>query len=191
MRLSFALSAFARSSWPETKLPEVAMFGRSNAGKSSLINALAREQVARVSKEPGRTRTLNFYQGEGFLLVDLPGYGYAHMSHTDARRQATLLEDYLRERQQLAGVIQLVDIRHAPSVQDREWHARLKASGVPFLLLMGKADEVSRGQWRAREKEIVSVLESDATAAPWSARSREGVAVVEAFVQGVCTKGTA
>lgn len=182
MHLTFLKSAVAESGWPDAGLPEVGFFGRSNAGKSSLINAIGRVRVARVSREPGRTRTLNFYVGDGVMLVDLPGYGYARMSQADAQRQAEILQLYIGRRTPLAGVVQLVDIRHAPSALDIEWHARLRESGVPFLLLLGKADQVSRGASASRRREILDMLSSDVTAAAFSARSGEGVQAVLTFL---------
>lgn len=185
MRLRFLQSAFAENSWPAPVLPEVALYGRSNGGKSSLVNALAHAKVARVSHDPGRTRTLNFYAGEGVLMVDMPGYGYAHMSKAAALRQAELLGHYLGRREALAGVVQIVDIRHAPSPLDALWHRRLQERGLPLLLLLGKADAVSRGHWPARRRAILEALGSGAQTAFWSARSGEGLAALEAFLQEV------
>ena len=185
MRLRFLQSAMAFESWPVTGMPEVALFGRSNAGKSSLINALAQARVARISRDPGRTRTLNFYAGDGIVLVDLPGYGYARMSKEQQRRQTLLLERYAERREALAGAMQLVDIRHRPSDLDVAWHKLLRRRGDPLLLLLGKADQVGRGSWRSREREIVETLGSDAPVVFWSARSLEGKQAIEAFLDGI------
>ncbi len=182
MRLRFLQSAMAFESWPVTGMREVALFGRSNAGKSSLINALAGAKVARTSRDPGRTRTLNFYAGDGVLLVDLPGYGYAHMSKEQQRRQTALLERYAQRREALCAAVQLVDIRHRPSELDIVWHELLKRRGDPLLLLLGKADQVGRGSWRSREKEIVETLGSDAPVVFWSARTLEGRQAIESFI---------
>jgi len=185
MRLRFLQSAMAFESWPVTGFAEVALFGRSNAGKSSLINAIAGEKVARTSRDPGRTRTLNFYAGDGIMIVDLPGYGYAKMSKEQQARQTRLLERYIERREALCGAVQLVDIRHRPSVLDIAWHEALRRRGDPMLLLLGKADQIGRGSWRSREREIVEVLGSDVPVAFWSARTLEGRQAVEAFLEGV------
>ena len=185
MRLSFLQSAMAFESWPVTGMPEVALFGRSNAGKSSLINALAQAKVARISRDPGRTRTLNFYAGDGIVLVDLPGYGYAHMSKEQQKRQTALLERYAERRDALSGAVQLVDIRHRPSELDIAWHELLRRRGEPLLLLLGKADQIGRGSWRSREREIVEALGTDAPVVFWSARSLEGKQALETFLDGI------
>ena len=188
MRLRFLQSAMAFESWPVTGMPEVALFGRSNAGKSSLINALAQARVARISRDPGRTRTLNFYAGDGIVLVDLPGYGYARMSKEQQRRQTALLERYVQRREALVAAVQLVDIRHRPSELDIAWHEILRRRGGPLLLLLGKADQVGRGSWRSREREIVETLGSDAPVVFWSARTLEGRQAVERFLEGIRTR---
>lgn len=185
MRLRFLQSAMAFESWPVTGMPEVALFGRSNAGKSSLINALAQARVARISREPGRTRTLNFYAGEGIVLVDLPGYGYSHMSKEQQRRQTAVLERYAERRAALCGAVQLVDIRHRPSELDILWHDFLLRRGEPLLLLLGKSDQVGRGSWRSREREIVETLGTDAPVVFWSARTLEGKRALETFLDEI------
>ncbi len=188
MRLRFLQSAMAFESWPVTGMPEVALFGRSNAGKSSLINGLAGAKVARISRDPGRTRTLNFYAGDGIVLVDLPGYGYARMSKEQQRRQTALLERYARRREGLCAAVQLVDIRHRPSELDIGWHELLAARGDPLLLLLGKADQIGRGSWRSREKEIIQTLGTDAPVVFWSARTLDGRQAIEAFLAGIRDK---
>ena len=190
MRLRFLQSAMAFESWPVTGMPEVALFGRSNAGKSSLINALAGQKVARTSRDPGRTRTLNFYAGDGIVLVDLPGYGYARMSKEQQRRQTALLERYAQRREALCAAVQLVDIRHRPSDLDIAWHELLRGRGEPLLLLLGKADQIGRGSWRSREKEIVETLGSDAPVVFWSARSLDGRQAIEAFLADIRAKAS-
>lgn len=135
----------------------MALVGRSNVGKSSLINALlGRRALARTSRTPGKTRTLNVFDVDGrFYLVDLPGYGYARVSLTERRQLQQLLQRYLAERPRLAGVVWLLDIRHPPSRDDLAMGEQLAARGVPVLAALTKADKISR----ARRGEHVAVLQ--------------------------------
>ncbi len=145
---AFLLSAGRPDQFPRIAWPEIAFAGRSNVGKSSMINRLlSRRNLARTSHTPGRTRTVNFYQvNEQFLFVDLPGYGYAKVSRALKDAWWGLVEGYLSQRVQLRGVIHIVDARHAPTAQDRELQAFLGAAGVPSLVVLTKADKVPRGQ---------------------------------------------
>lgn len=129
-------------------LPEIAVVGRSNVGKSSLLNLLVgRRALARTSRTPGKTRALNVYRwGDRCYLVDVPGYGWARAGRRERAAWRRLLERYLAERPTLAGVIWLLDIRRDPSPGDREIGARLAARGVPTLVVLTKADEVGRGR---------------------------------------------
>jgi GTP-binding protein len=132
---------------PADGLPEIAIVGRSNVGKSSLINKLAnRKGLAKSSSTPGKTRTINYYKmNRQWYLVDLPGYGYARVSKTERARWGKLIEQYLLKRQTLRGVILLVDIRHAPSENDvlmKEW---LSHNQIPHLVVATKSDKISRG----------------------------------------------
>src|SRR5574341_2518312 len=142
----FLVSAGRPEQFPGGGRPEIAFAGRSNVGKSSLINRLlGRRNLARTSGTPGRTRTINFYEvNERFLFVDLPGYGYAKVSRALKDAWWGLVEGYLSRRVQLRGVIHIVDARHAPTAQDRELQAFLGAAGVPSLVVLTKADKVPR-----------------------------------------------
>lgn len=138
---------------PEENLPEIALVGRSNVGKSSLINKVVnRKNLAKSSSTPGKTRTINFYfLNHAFNLVDLPGYGYAKVSKAEQQKWGKIIENYLKNRKQLRGVIHLVDIRHEPSNHDiamKEWLSHYE---IPILLVATKADKVSRG---ARQKQL-------------------------------------
>lgn len=138
---------------PAGDTPEIAIVGRSNVGKSSLINKLAnRRNLARSSSTPGKTRTINYYLINGdWYLVDLPGYGYARASKQEQARWGKATEKYLAERTQLRGILHLVDIRHPPSKEDimvKDW---LIHNGLPLLCVAAKADKVSRG---ARDRHI-------------------------------------
>ena len=132
---------------PRAPVPEVAASGRSNVGKSSLLNVLFRRKgLAKVSGTPGKTREINFFSVEGrYHLVDLPGYGYARVPVEMKRRWGQLVQDYLESRDQLAGVIQLVDIRHGPTQQDRDMLEWLEAGHRPGLVVATKADKLKSG----------------------------------------------
>jgi len=143
-------------SLPSEQLPEIALVGRSNVGKSSLINKLASQRhLAKSSSTPGKTRTINYYLiNNEWYMVDLPGYGYARVSKTEKQKWGKMVEDYLSKREELRGVIQLLDIRHEPSENDilmRDW---LLHCEVPVLMVATKADKVSRG---ARPKHLNAI----------------------------------
>ena len=147
--------------YPSGGLPEIALAGRSNVGKSSMINAfLGRKNLARTSSTPGKTQTLNFYQVNGsWFFVDLPGYGYARASKEDRNRWEKFIEAYLSKRKELAGVIQLVDFRHPPMESDQMMMEWLKHYGFPVLVLGTKADKISRGQWAKHVRQLREGLE--------------------------------
>ena len=153
--VTFRCAALRPADRPRDQLPQVAVAGRSNVGKSSLLNWLCRQNVARVAKAPGRTRTLNFFLVDSrFYLVDLPGYGYAKVN-VDLRRQwEAELGRYLREETRLAGVVALVDVRHGPSEQDLLLQELLLATAVRRLVVLTKGDKVGRGA-RARMRQAV------------------------------------
>lgn len=134
--------------YPEQGKYEVAFAGRSNVGKSSLLNLLTnRKNLARVSGNPGKTRTINFYLiNDDFRIVDLPGYGYAKVSKKETENWGTMIESYLSAREHLLKVVQLVDIRHAPSKQDVQMYDYLKYYGLDGIVVATKADKVSRNE---------------------------------------------
>lgn len=134
--------------YPEEPLKEIAFAGRSNVGKSSLLNLLTnRKKLARVSGNPGKTRTINFYRvNDAFRIVDLPGYGYAKVSKSVSQSWGDMIETYLENRNSLLKVIQLVDIRHAPSKQDVEMYQYLRHFGLDGIIVATKADKVSRNE---------------------------------------------
>ena len=146
--VEFLTSAVRKDQYPPEGVPEIAFAGRSNVGKSSLINLLTnRKKLAKVSQNPGRTRTINFFTVNGtFRIVDLPGYGYAKVSKAEAEKWGPMMEDYLSSRPDLLKVVQLVDIRHAPSAQDRQMYEYLQYYGLDGLVVATKADKVSRGE---------------------------------------------
>ena len=146
--VEFLTSAVRKDQYPPEGVPEIAFAGRSNVGKSSLINLLTnRKKLAKVSQNPGKTRTINFFTvNDAFRIVDLPGYGFARVSKAEAEKWGPMMEDYLSSRPDLLKVVQLVDIRHAPSAQDRQMYEYLQYYGLDGLVVATKADKVSRGE---------------------------------------------
>lgn len=143
-----ATVAVRSSQYPEDNMVEIAFAGRSNVGKSSLLNLITgRKSLARVSGSPGKTRTINFYNiDDRFRIVDLPGYGYAKVSKSMSRDWGPMMEEYFQNRKGLKKVIQLVDIRHAPSVQDVQMYDYLRHYGLDGIVVATKADKVSRNE---------------------------------------------
>lgn len=144
----YIISAVGPKQYPETGYPEIAMVGRSNVGKSSLINSLCmRRALARISCRPGKTQTLNFYEiNELFYLVDLPGYGYAKVSQSQRQEWSTFISRYLQERDKLVLMLHLIDMRHAPMKNDLEMSAWLQQLDIPYAVICTKADKISRGR---------------------------------------------
>ena len=136
------------SQYPPDTMPEVAFAGRSNVGKSSLLNLLTnRKKLARVSGSPGKTRTINFYLvNDAFRIVDLPGYGYAKVSKSMTENWGDMMETYFQKREGLKKVIQLVDIRHKPTAQDVQMYEYLRHYGLDGIVVCTKADKVSRNE---------------------------------------------
>jgi len=162
---------------PETTLPEIAFAGRSNVGKSSLLNRLVhRKKFARVSNTPGRTREVNFFKvNEAFVLVDLPGYGYARVSKERRAEWKPLIESYLKASPQLRGIVQLLDARHDPTNDDRQMLDFLGLLGVPTIVVLTKIDKLSNRERRDRIDTISNELGLEAEqVVPFSAVTGEG-----------------
>lgn len=157
------ISAVSPAQYPEGNLPEIALAGRSNVGKSSFINTLIqRKNLARTSSKPGKTQTLNFYLIENALhFVDVPGYGYAKVSKTERAKWGKMIETYLTDRPQLKAVVSLVDLRHAPSTEDVQMYQFLKYYQLPVILVATKGDKVPRGKWNKQESLIKKNLDFD------------------------------
>ena len=140
--------AVKASQYPPEDLPEIAFAGRSNVGKSSLLNLITgRKSLARVSGSPGKTRTINFYRcNDAFRIVDLPGYGFAKVSKSESEKWGAMIEGYLENRQTLLRVVQLVDIRHKPSAQDIQMYDYLKYYGLDGIVAATKADKLGTNE---------------------------------------------
>ena len=162
---------------PELDLPEIAFAGRSNVGKSSLLNkVLKRRSFARVSKTPGRTREINFFKVNGaFILADLPGYGYARVSKERSAEWGPLIESYLRGTKHLRGVVQLLDVRHDPTNDDRQMLDFLADVEVPVMFVATKIDKLSRAAAEQRVRELAIMLQvEEAHVIPFSAQTGVG-----------------
>ena len=167
-----------KTGWrPDSSLPEVAFAGRSNVGKSSLLNSLVRRKAfARVSRTPGRTREINFFRiNNGFVLVDLPGYGYARISKEKKAGWKPMIESYMRRTSQLRGIVLLLDIRRDPSEDDRAMLDFLAAVEVPTLVAVTKTDKLSKSAARTRVSDLTKMLSLESEQViPFSAISGEG-----------------
>ena len=153
----FVISAVGPKQYPDDHLPEIALAGRSNVGKSSLINKfINRKNLARTSSKPGKTQTLNYYRinGNQFYFVDLPGYGFAQVSQSVKEKWGHFIEAYLVKRENLCGVIQLVDLRHPPSKDDIAMYDWLMQLHKEVLVVATKCDKVSKGQWQKHIKQV-------------------------------------
>ncbi|MCM3162929.1 ribosome biogenesis GTP-binding protein YihA/YsxC [Metabacillus litoralis] len=159
------ISAVKPAQYPEGDLPEVALAGRSNVGKSSFINKLlGRKGLARISSKPGKTQTLNFYIiNEMLHFVDVPGYGYAKVSKKEREAWGKMIETYITSREQLRAVILLIDLRHPPTSDDVLMYNFLKHYDIPTIVVTTKADKIPKGKWQKHAKVIKDALEIDKT----------------------------
>ena len=186
IRAKYIASAVKKQQYPENDLNEIAFIGRSNVGKSSLINSLTRvRNLARVSAQPGKTQTINFFEltariietGEDklFQLVDLPGYGYAKTAQSNRKQWKKFIEEYFLTSQKLHFVCQLIDIRHEPMKSDKEMFSWLVEHNVPVLIIATKVDKISRGAVAknvAQIKKALGVKQIDVL--PYSSQKNEG-----------------
>jgi len=156
----FIISAVSKAQYPEGDLPEIALAGRSNVGKSSFINKmLNRKNLARTSSKPGKTQTLNYYLvNEEFYFVDVPGYGYAKTSKTERAAWGKMIETYLMGRAQLKGVISIVDVRHPPTSDDILMYDFLKHYDIPVIIIATKADKIPKGKYNKHLKIVKETL---------------------------------
>ncbi len=167
-----------KDQYPNTELPEIAFVGKSNVGKSSLINCMVnRKSLARTSQNPGKTRTINFYNVEDIVhFVDLPGYGYARASKSEIAKWGKMIEEYLLERPQLKSIILLIDIRHEPSQNDKLMYDWLKHYGYKIIIVTTKSDKLKRSQINKHISIISKSLKLDKEdiLIPFSSETRDG-----------------
>ena len=166
------------SKLPENTLPEIAFAGKSNVGKSSLINGIMnRKSLARTSAQPGKTQTINFYNvNDAFYLVDLPGYGYARVSEEVKAKWGKMVERYLRQSRQLRAVFLLIDIRHEPSANDRQMYDWILSQGYHPIIIATKLDKLNRSQVPAAVKRVREGLKAEkgTVVLPFSALTKQG-----------------
>ncbi|MGG5442827.1 ribosome biogenesis GTP-binding protein YihA/YsxC [Clostridioides difficile] len=173
------MSTVNKSQYPAEGIPEIALAGRSNVGKSSIINTLLnRRNFARTSQTPGKTRTINFYLiNNEFYFVDLPGYGYAKIAKSEKEKWGGIMERYLESRQELCSIFLLVDIRHEPTADDKLMYEWIKHFGYNCVVIATKADKISRGQYQKHISIIRKKLqmESSEKVIPVSSLKKTGV----------------
>ena len=175
------------STLPKTELPEFAFAGKSNVGKSSLINALMnRKSYARISAQPGKTQAINFYNiNEEFYYVDLPGYGYARVSEEIKEKWGKMIERYLHQSKQLRVVFLLIDIRHDPSANDKQMYDWIVHQGFEPVIIATKLDKIKRSQVQKQLKAIRTSLNTKATIIPFSAETKQGREEIWDFLENI------
>lgn len=169
---------------PPSDLPEVVFSGRSNVGKSSLINKLVnRKALARVSATPGKTATINFFDIDGFKLVDLPGYGYAKVSHAEKQRWAELMEGYFADKRNFALVVQICDMRHKPTQADIDMINFLIDANMPMIVVLTKMDKLNKTQIQQQIKMYDELLNGETELFPFSALSGDGTEDIRCVIE--------
>ena len=184
-KAEFEFAAGKASQLPPSSFPEVIFSGRSNVGKSSLINKLVnRKALARVSATPGKTATINFFKVDKFHLVDLPGYGYAKVSKNEKQRWAELMEGYFNQDRDFRLVVQIVDMRHAPSKEDMDMIRYLYDRKLPFVIVFTKKDKLKKSQQTKRLTELDEELAGfeEIPKFPFSAVTGEGTDEIRDYI---------
>lgn len=185
-KAEFEKSYGISSQLPPRDITEIAFAGRSNVGKSSLLNKLFnRKSLARVSSVPGKTITINFYDVDGYKFVDLPGYGYAKLSKSERDRFGELMEGYFQSGRNIKLVVQLVDMRHKPSQDDFGMIEFMKQMNIPFIVVCTKADKLKVKEFKKREQEIkeeLSMVDSDLII-PFSSQNGLGLDKIKMLIE--------
>lgn len=185
-KAEFEKSYGISSQLPPSDITEIAFAGRSNVGKSSLLNKLFnRKSLARVSSVPGKTITINFYDVDGYKFVDLPGYGYAKLSKSERDRFGELMEGYFQSGRNIKLVVQLVDMRHKPSQDDFGMIEFMKQMNIPFIVVCTKADKLKVKEFKKREQEIkeeLSMVNSDLII-PFSSQNGLGLNKIKMLIE--------
>lgn len=160
-KAEIVISAVAEAQYPDDNLPEIVLLGRSNVGKSSFVNTLIeRRGLARTSSQPGKTQTMNFYRiNDLFHFVDMPGYGYAKVSKTEREKWGKMIEKYLRQRENVALIFQLMDSRHEPSEDDCIMHEWLTFYGLSPVIIGTKADKISKTNQKKFTDHVAKTLD--------------------------------
>ena len=159
----FEISAVGPKQYPTNNLPEIVLAGKSNVGKSSFINTMInRKSLARTSSEPGKTRQINFYNIDSkFYFVDLPGFGYSKMSHTEQEKVGKFIEEYLFNRKNIACIVLLIDIRHNPSENDIMMFNYIRSIGAPHIVIANKADKIAPTKVASYVENLRKLLEAN------------------------------
>ena len=185
LNVTFTYSAGLSSQLRPDDRPDVVFSGRSNVGKSSLINKLCnRKGLARVSSKPGKTATVNFFDAGSFNLVDLPGYGYAKVSKVEKLRWAELVEGYFAAGRDIALAVQIIDMRHKPTTDDMNMINFLYDNGIPFIVVATKADKLNKGEYAAQLEQLSGMMSAYPNVGlyPFSALKGDGTqAILEAI----------
>jgi GTP-binding protein len=187
----FEASYGTKAQLPPSVVPEIAFAGRSNVGKSSLLNKLLnRKSLARTSSMPGKTITVNFFRSEGVKFVDLPGYGYAKVPQSEKRRWAEMMEGYFTTGRKILLVVQLLDMRHKPSIEDFEMLSFLKDSGYDFIIALTKCDKLNKTDRLKRMEEITKELADygEYEKVPFSSQTGEGTEKIKNIIGGALNK---
>ena len=185
-KIEFTAAYGTSSQLPPPKEKEIVFSGRSNVGKSSLINKVFnRKNLARVSSVPGKTITVNFFKGDGVYFVDLPGYGYAQRAQKEKKRWAELLDGYFNSCRDIALVVQLIDMRHAPSQDDMTMLNFLKEMNIPFVIVLTKSDKLNKTETEKRRAELDKELAdyADIRRIEFSAVTGSGVEEIRAAAE--------
>lgn len=176
------ISAVSKAQYPTTNLPEIALAGRSNVGKSSFINRIiGRKNLVRTSSKPGKTRTLNFYTiNDLFYFVDVPGYGYAKVSKKEREKWGRMMEEYFETREQLHAVVLVVDIRHRPTKEDRQMVEYITYLQIPLIIIATKLDKITKAKRTQHINQIKQAFSLDSTIPilPFSSETGENKEII-------------